>query len=299
MWKEVHMPDDQYQLDQRLVAEYLESVLAGDEVSATRIVDEIRSVGTPVDALYLGLFIPVQREIGLRWSRGEVAIANEHMATEITARLMDRLRDVGVRKPALGKRVVVCAGADERHAMGARIVADFLYRDGWDVDFLGADIPGAELVRFVEKVQPDVVAISVVLREGLASVRDTIGQVKTATADIKVILGGLAVAGEEEARALGADGFGADAPAATEAARALVGLSASFTLDQILVSLGQNVQMQRKTRAWNQQQLADRAGLDRTYVSAVENGKQNLTMSALHKIASAFEIPLGLLLPEG
>lgn len=43
----------------------------------------------------------------------------------------------------------------------------------------------------------------------------------------------------------------------------------------------------RRTKGMNQGELAVLAGVDRAYISLVENGKQNLTMGALFKLAEA------------
>ena len=45
-----------------------------------------------------------------------------------------------------------------------------------------------------------------------------------------------------------------------------------------------------------QRELGTVSGLDRTYISAVEQGKQNLTVGALLKIAQALRMPMGELL---
>ena len=47
----------------------------------------------------------------------------------------------------------------------------------------------------------------------------------------------------------------------------------------------------------SQAQLASVAELDRTYISALENGKKNATVSSLLRIAEALEIELRELLP--
>ena len=39
-----------------------------------------------------------------------------------------------------------------------------------------------------------------------------------------------------------------------------------------------------------QQELADASGLERTYISLIENGRQNLTIEAALKIANALDI---------
>ena len=62
--------------------------------------------------------------------------------------------------------------------------------------------------------------------------------------------------------------------------------------------MGSRVQDLRKGRNWNQEQLAQASSLDRTYISAVENGKQNLTIGVVLKLAQALEVPLGKLLSD-
>jgi methanogenic corrinoid protein MtbC1/DNA-binding XRE family transcriptional regulator len=273
------------------VEDYLWYAVTGDEVSAYAVVQRVLADGKTVPDVYFQLFVPAQQELGHRWVSGSLSVANEHLASEVTSRLMNRLRDGARRKPALNKRVVVSAAPGERHALGARIVGDFLYLDGWDVDFLGADMPGSELADFVGRTQPALVAISVVLDENLISLRNTIAGLHASAPHSKILVGGSAIANKEEAIALGADAFGEDAIWATVAARHAVGLEAGETLAGLLSRVGENVQALRRLKNWKQQQLALAAGLDRAYLSGVENGKQNLSLSALHKLARALDVP--------
>lgn len=50
----------------------------------------------------------------------------------------------------------------------------------------------------------------------------------------------------------------------------------------------------RELRGWSQEELADQAGIHRTYVSGVERGVRNPTVTVLEKLA----IALGATLPE-
>lgn len=43
---------------------------------------------------------------------------------------------------------------------------------------------------------------------------------------------------------------------------------------------------------WNQEQLADKLGWDRSFVSRVETGQQNLTIQKLNELCNAFGITL-------
>ena len=59
--------------------------------------------------------------------------------------------------------------------------------------------------------------------------------------------------------------------------------------------LKRNMQALRRERGWSQEELAHRAGLHRTYISGVERGVRNPTVSVLDKIAVAFEVTIGRL----
>ena len=54
--------------------------------------------------------------------------------------------------------------------------------------------------------------------------------------------------------------------------------------------LGRNVQRERSAKGWSQEELADRAGLHRTYISGVERGVRNPTVTVVEKIALALEV---------
>lgn len=46
----------------------------------------------------------------------------------------------------------------------------------------------------------------------------------------------------------------------------------------------------RKERSLSQEALADKAGLDRTYISGVERGVRNITLDSLDQIIRALEV---------
>lgn len=43
---------------------------------------------------------------------------------------------------------------------------------------------------------------------------------------------------------------------------------------------------------WSQGQLADKLGWDRTYISRIESGKQNITIENLNQICNALDVTL-------
>lgn len=61
-------------------------------------------------------------------------------------------------------------------------------------------------------------------------------------------------------------------------------------------ALGRNVRALRRERAWSQEELADNAGLDRTYVSQIERAVGNPSLETIAKIALALQVRPGELL---
>ena len=55
--------------------------------------------------------------------------------------------------------------------------------------------------------------------------------------------------------------------------------------------MGVNIKRLRSQNRLTQQELADQSDMDRTYISMVEHGKQNLTLGALLRIAEALDVP--------
>jgi transcriptional regulator with XRE-family HTH domain len=65
---------------------------------------------------------------------------------------------------------------------------------------------------------------------------------------------------------------------------------------QLLLKIGKRVRNLRTDRGWSQEELADRSGVNRSYMSRVELGKSDVSLSVLHKIARTLGISLAELL---
>ncbi|WP_081757589.1 helix-turn-helix domain-containing protein [Alkalibacterium sp. AK22] len=56
------------------------------------------------------------------------------------------------------------------------------------------------------------------------------------------------------------------------------------------ISVGITIKRLRKQKGWTQKELAERTQLQRTYISSIETGEKNITISTLEKILKAFNI---------
>lgn len=64
----------------------------------------------------------------------------------------------------------------------------------------------------------------------------------------------------------------------------------------IRTRLGLNVRRLREAKGWSQEDYADRAGIHRTYVSDIERGRRNPTITVVEKLARPLEVRAGDLL---
>jgi methanogenic corrinoid protein MtbC1 len=176
-------------LDEQLTA-FLESLLARDSARARRIVDTALAEGVPVPDLYLGVLEPAMRAVGHRWAMGEINVAEEHYATVIAQSILDGLSRQLPRAPRDGRLAVVSGTPGEQHALGARMVADFLEADGWEVLLLGAGVPVADLVALVTSEQPELVALSTATAGVLDGVAAVLGALRDLSPRPLVVAGG-------------------------------------------------------------------------------------------------------------
>ncbi len=61
-------------------------------------------------------------------------------------------------------------------------------------------------------------------------------------------------------------------------------------------SLAINLQRIRRERGWSQEELALESGIHRTYVSGIERGVRNPTITVVQKLAETLKVPFGALL---
>ncbi len=282
----------------KLRSAYATAVLDGNADEAHKVLDQGLASGVIPSKLYLDVLMPVQVELGARWHRGEISIPQEHIATQITLRQMTRLKGLLKTRLKLGLKAVVSSVEGDQHFIGAQAVADFLSVDGWEVDFLGADVPTDHLVPFSKARGAHLVCVSCSLTGLVPVAAKLVQELKKLNPAPKVIVGGATfIMNPDLAEQVKADAFAADPQTAVISARQVCGLlNAENSLGLFLRKLGHSVHEYRKLRGFSQQELATNSDLDRAYISAVEHGKQNISIGAISKLAKALDVSIEELL---
>lgn len=60
----------------------------------------------------------------------------------------------------------------------------------------------------------------------------------------------------------------------------------------ITEDVGKRIKYLRKQKGLSQEKLAMKAGIDRTYLAGIENGKRNVTITSIEKVVIALEISM-------
>ncbi|MGR8981469.1 MAG: MerR family transcriptional regulator [Gammaproteobacteria bacterium] len=182
--------------DRKFLAEdYLEKCYAAVVAFDSRALEShfenaIVELGT--QAFIENLLTPLLTRIGERWKTGELRPVHEHMASSIIRSLAYILRN-NSPPPADAPKMVVSTPIGQLHELGALLAAIIAELKGWQVTYLGANLPAEEIAAAVKYTNARAVTISIsystddhVVQKELRRLRKLIGS------DIALIVGGRA-----------------------------------------------------------------------------------------------------------
>ncbi|MGY0489080.1 cobalamin B12-binding domain-containing protein [Streptomyces sp. WG-D5] len=153
---------------------------------------EPAQVRAAAERVLLDLIAPVQERVGLQWAANAITVAQEHAATAINERCVTAVAELAAAAgtgPELGRVTVACVDG-EWHALPARLVAEVLRLRGWDVDYLGAQVPTEHLVAHLHQRAADAVLLSSSLPAHLPTAHAAISACQAAA--VPVLVGGAA-----------------------------------------------------------------------------------------------------------
>lgn len=144
------------------------------------------------------LLLPLLREVGDRWHRGEMSVAAEHFGSRLIKGKLKALLET-MRSPYSERRVLCACPPGEQHDLGLLMFALMAAEQRWDTIYLGADLPVGDLAEAVERARPDLVALSVVQRWDAGELSRFLHQVRAAVGTKqKILVGGGGIGGHSD-----------------------------------------------------------------------------------------------------
>jgi DNA-binding transcriptional MerR regulator len=112
--------------------------------------------------------MPYLRELGERWARQEVTVAQEHFASRLLEGRLLALARGWNRGP--GRRVVLACPPGEHHTLPLVCFGLVLRSRGWRNVYLGADSPAGTVLMAATTVDADVIVLAAVTPDRYASI---------------------------------------------------------------------------------------------------------------------------------
>jgi DNA-binding transcriptional MerR regulator len=135
----------------------VEATHAYDEPGVHAVLDDAFA-RFALETVLRDLILPVLRELGGEWERGEIEIGQEHFATNV---VRERLLALGRHWGRGGGPLAILAcPPSERHDLGLIAFGLVLRSHGWRILFLGADTPLDTLTRASETTTPQLVVVA-------------------------------------------------------------------------------------------------------------------------------------------
>ena len=123
------------------------------------MLDQLLATAT-LDSILSHVLIPFLRELGERWERGEITVAQEHFASSmLRGRLLGLARDWD---RGAGRRVLLSCAPGERHDLGLIAFGLALRARGFRILYLGADTPIESIAQAARAARPHVIVVSAV-----------------------------------------------------------------------------------------------------------------------------------------
>jgi DNA-binding transcriptional MerR regulator len=190
-----------------------------DEPAAQAILDRLFAVGT-VETALSEVILPYLRDLGARWEREEVSVAQEHFASSVLrGRLLGLARGWG---RGVGPVALLACLPGEEHELGLIAFGLALRAQGWRVAHFGANTPLGTIEGAAEHLEPSLIALSAVTAE---PIRASLPRLRELASRYRVALGG-AGAADVDADELGVLLLPGDAVAEAERVTGLVSSAA-------------------------------------------------------------------------
>jgi diguanylate cyclase (GGDEF)-like protein len=171
---------------------YSEAALAGRGEEAERIALDCLVGGMAVTQLYEQVITPAMALIGELWDAGAMTIADEHLASALNMKVMAAVYGMALAaRPVPEPGRVLLAGVEgDRHGVGIRMAGDVLDLAGFEVIYLGENVPTDQIVRSADINRPDLVAIAVPTPATAGAATVAVAAVRRRFGELPILIGG-------------------------------------------------------------------------------------------------------------
>jgi methanogenic corrinoid protein MtbC1 len=173
---------------------YADALLAGTPQAAESAVREAIEAGLPEALIDDQIIRPALQLVGDLWATGDISIAEEHLATSISIRVLALQREAfRVARQRSTQRVLLAGAQGEQHVVGLEMAGSLILHAGYDVRLFGADLPVREISAAVLAHGPTVMGFTAATQQTAARLPAAFDAARDSDPDVGIMVGGLAV----------------------------------------------------------------------------------------------------------
>lgn len=177
--------------DYKTVLDYL---LNGYKDKARNLIMDIYNSGVEIEYIYFNILEKILKEVGKLWEIGKIDVWNEHYVSENILDIMREVKSIQDNKKCNNLSLISLTAGAEEHNIGIKMLSDLLEVEGYNVTYLGSNIPTASIINAIRSKKPKVIAISVTIPNNVESAKNIIKAIRDEFHEKapKIIVGGLA-----------------------------------------------------------------------------------------------------------
>lgn len=152
----------------------------------------LASIKLDQEALLDKVILPLLNQIGKSWEEGEIRIYQEHMiSTEIKSFLLNLL--YSFKKINSAPNIITTTPPGQYHEIGAITAGLYAAAEGWNVTYLGANLPADEIIAAGKRLDSKVIALSILCPKNDSNLkRELLKFSENVPSNTKLIVGGQA-----------------------------------------------------------------------------------------------------------
>ncbi len=143
---------------ENLQQNWLEYCLDFDESHAEQILS-LAFAQFPIETVLTAVILPSLNQVGQLWYQDEATVQQEHFISEIIINKIETLISAAPN-PVHTQRILVACPPDEQHTIVNMIMTLLLKHRGWEVIYLGANVPLDKFSGVIKDIRPDLVIMN-------------------------------------------------------------------------------------------------------------------------------------------
>lgn len=182
-----------YKTHNNLVYEgFFDALIHGDRKKCADITGKLLDNKVSLEDVYENIIRKALYEVGDLWEKGKISVASEHLASATSESLINEFYPRIITSKKLPKTALLGCVENEYHQIGIKMVSDIFELNGWNTCYLGASTPTKEFVKFIDEIQPQLVALSLSLYFNLPNLDKMLNAIQADFPDLPIMVGGQA-----------------------------------------------------------------------------------------------------------